>query len=336
MKPGILAMSFLLLAFLITGCGRTHPSAHPVVPLESAPPKTPLLRGPAACSPALGHGVMGACSKPNPTLAAPEIKRQGAIRGLSHGCSVPDVSEYQPNVNWNIAKHHICGAILRVADGTYRDKVFQRYLKELRKLHIWHGIYIYVRPWSNCAAEADWALSLIPGGLDSGPLIADDETALPYGCQRAFSREVERKSGWHVAVDYSSSGTWPGGPVDPHTQEWDAAYGSSPGCFLCRGHRRAWQHTDGLIGAFPHALPGIGSSDISRDEGIIRLVRHPGPSCDRICRLRRLYELRSELRRDLTRRRCRVIHGKRAYPLCPRWGHEGHLVNRRIRMLGGR
>lgn len=71
----------------------------------------------------------------------------------------------------------------------------------------------------------------------------------------------------------------------------------------------------------------------------------PGPAkpkprpCHASCRnhkLRALYARRSELRADLTRRRCRVIHGKHAFRLCPYWAREGRAVNRQIRSLGGR
>lgn len=42
---------------------------------------------------------------------------------------------------------------------------------------------------------------------------------------------------------------------------------------------------------------------------------------------------RAELRVLLTKHRCRVVHGPRAYRACPTWGHEGRIVNQRIRAL---
>ncbi len=70
----------------------------------------------------------------------------------------------------------------------------------------------------------------------------------------------------------------------------------------------------------------------------------PGPAkpkpkpCRSSChrqKLKPLYARRNALRTDLTRRRCRVIHGKHAFRLCPYWAREGRAVNRQIRSLGG-
>ncbi len=67
------------------------------------------------------------------------------------------------------------------------------------------------------------------------------------------------------------------------------------------------------------------------------LTPEPKPVCNAACQLRPLYVRRAELRGALTKYRCRVIHGPRADPRCPRWAREGQIVNRRIHeLLGGR
>jgi hypothetical protein len=285
-----------------------------------APTTAPLEAAPHSCVPNAGHGVMGVCTPARATAS----QLSPVAPTATGGCQVPDVSEFQPHINWREARSHICGVVIRVADGSHHDTVFLRYLREVRELHIWHAVYFFERPWSNCASEADYALSLIPGGLDSGPLIGDGEVPLPSGCMGAFSREVERKTGL-PSPDYSSSGTYPGG-ARPNDPEWDAAYGSSPGCFLCRGHRVAWQHTDGEIGAFPHSIPGIGASDLSRDEGLTSIVR------------KRPVDKRALVARQRTLRRVLVVYGCRRRehnhehrgPRCLKWEREGQQVKREL------
>lgn len=211
---------------------------------------------------------MGSCV---PTATLPQLVQPM----VAVGCQIPDVSEFQRRPNWAAAKPHICGAIVRVADNFHNDTELAYNRRELKRLHIWHAYYFFVRP-GDCAAEGRRAIAL-SGPLDSGPMIADAEVPLSFSCVRDFSIAVEHATGWRVRVTYSASGTWPGGSHEGMLA-WDAAYGNSPGCPWEGCHRVAWQHTDGQIGAFPRCIPGIGCDDISRDEGITSIVIHPKPT----------------------------------------------------------
>ena len=178
------------------------------------------------------------------------------------------------------------------------------------------------------------------GGLDSGPLIEDAEVPLSHNCQVEFSRGAAHASGWDIAVDYSSAGTWPGGYVDPGTLQWDAAYGPSPGCFFYPCRRVAWQHTDGEVGPYPRYTPGIGNGDVSRDEGITAIVRsHPKPQPKPNPRPTWERELREAnhniavLHALLIKRKCRTVHGKHAYGACPEWARQGQAWHRRAAAL---
>lgn len=313
-----LAFVGALATVALAGCGGSG------VPVTTAPRPAPLTSGPQSCTPPEGQGVAGACAKRSLKLAP---------RGLHvGGCPIPDVSEYQPSVNWRAAKAHICGVVLRVGDGHYRDRVFGRYLREVRALRIYHAIYIYLRPWyPSCAAEADYALAAIPGGVDSGPLIGDAETALNPGCLGQFGAEVERRTGWRVTVDYSSAGTYPGG-ARPGDRQWDAAYGPSAGCFFSPCRRVAWQHTDGVIGPDPRCIPGMGCLDVSRDEGLSAIVASkPAPKPTR----RALIQRRDRLRALILQHQCQYGHGRHATPhgyrhRCNVWLAHGRQVNREL------
>ncbi len=315
--------AFFALVFLLGGCGSS-----------SSPYAPKLLRGPASCIPQEGAGTMGDCT-PKPVGLG-----LGPVSVSLRGPFVVDVSYFQGAINWVAARPHISGAIVRVADGNFNDPAFARNWHELRRLHVWHGAYYFLRP-GNCTAEADRAVGLVKaqGGFDSGPLIEDAEVPLNAGCAEAFVQRVESDTGL-PGVIYTAPGTWPGGGHG-HAVLWVASYGPSPGCVWTCSYV-AWQFTDGQIGPSPHCTAGIGCDDVSTDNGITSIGRtppKPKPSpCHASChrrQLRALYARRNALRTDLTRRRCRVIHGKHAFRLCPYWAREGRVVNRQIRSLGG-
>jgi len=310
--------AFLALAFVLSGCG------------SSPSPVPKLLRGPASCIPKEGAGTMGDCT--------PKPVGLGPVRVALRGPFVVDVSYFQGTINWAAARPHISGAIVRVADGNFNDPAFARNWRELKRLHIWHAAYFFLRP-GNCAAEADRAVSLI-GKLDSGPLIADAEVPLNYGCAAAFVREAKRRTGLSEVI-YTAPGTWPGGPHGGALL-WVASYGSSPGCVWTCAHV-SWQYTDGAIGPAPHCTPGIGCDDISTDNGITSIGAKPKPTpkpnhAQLKAELYRDYGLRTKLRTLLTVHRCRTGHAKpaRYWTACGVWFRHGANTNRAIRALHAR
>lgn len=319
----------IIAALLLAGCGSTTRTVTVHAP---APPR---LAGAASCEPAKGNGTMGACV-PHTNALTPQAARVS-------GCIIPDVSEFQGRPNWAQAKPHICGAIARVADmGTGRvDSSFAYDWQQLRRLHIWHAAYAFVRPGA-CGFEGRQAYLWVKqqGGLDSGPLIADAEVPLGFTCATDFTSAVEAASGWRVCVIYTAQGTWPGG-THGSCKLWDAAYGPSPGCvWTCA--RVAWQYTDGIYGPFPHTVPGIaaGGSDLSANSGLTSIVR--GPVCDRACQraaLRRELHGREALQRRLVEQHGHLAHKLRRYgcsgrrhahqrlgPICTGWFAAGDRV----------
>ncbi len=297
MRSHCLATS-IIAALLIAGCGSTTTRTVTV--------HAPVKIGTRACQPAVGAGTMGSCVPHTNGLTPRGV-------GVS-GCIIPDVSEFQGRPNWAQAKPRICGAIARVADmSTGRmDSRFAYNWQQLRRLHIWHGVYAFVRP-GDCAGEGRQAYAWVKsqGGLDSGPLIADAEVPLGFTCATDFTGAVEAASGWHVCVIYTAQGTWPGG-THGNCKLWDAAYGPSPGCvWTCS--RVAWQYTDGIFGPFPHSVPGVGSSDLSANSGLTSIKR--APACNRACE-------RAHLVREL--------HGREALHrhLVAQHGHLAHKLRR--------
>lgn len=317
----------LVAALLLLGCGGSH-AAQPTTSSHTAV----LRSGPSSCIPASGDGVMGACV-PHAFSAEPP--------STVTRCVIPDVSEFQGHPDWRAAKAHICGAIARVADMSSGrpDTSFSYNWAQLRKLHIWHAAYAFVRP-GDCAGEGRTAYGWVKaqGGLDSGPLIADAEVPLSFTCVTEFTGAVEAASGWHLCVIYTAQGTWPGGTHDGCSL-WDAAYGPVPGCvWTCT--IVAWQFTDGVFGPFPHSTPGIGSGDISENHGITRIV-HRAPCTGKCLRAKRVRELhgheakreqlkaqRQHLRHKLRDKGCssRRHRHERLGVKCSGWFHVGDLV----------
>ncbi len=98
---------------------------------------------------------------------------------------------------------------------------------------------------------------------------------------------------------------------------------------------RAFYAASRIMLDYDHAKGVILAGLVTRRQEEVRLFLTPVASCNKQCRLGRAYKRRAALRSNLTRHHCRTIHGKKAYPLCPRWGKEGRVVNREIRKLGG-
>lgn len=286
-----------------------------------------------SCNPAPGAGVMGSC-------AAQNVHPTGPLQGAIRGKFCPDVSEFQGDPNWAAAKRHgLTCAIVRVNDAItgVPDRSLSYNARELNRLHIWHGYYTFLRP-GGCATEARVAYEYITrvGGLTSGPEIADAEVPLNSNCTRSFTGEIRVLSRWNVGVEYSSTGTNPGGG-NPQDKQWDAAYGPSPECFMRPCHRVAWQFTDGQIGPVPHCTAGL-CGDISRDEGLTQITRvkprsHPRPKPGPNPALVKLLAERQRTRAHLVHAGCRVRRPRRA---CTPLFLHGRRENEAIRKLGGK
>lgn len=70
--------------------------------------------------------------------------------------TIIDVSEWQGVINWNKAKPHIDGAILRCGCGTgYDDRQWARNVRECERLGIPYGVYLYSYAKDVNAARAE-------------------------------------------------------------------------------------------------------------------------------------------------------------------------------------
>jgi hypothetical protein len=278
----------------------TYDCAARLKAFTSVTPPNPPVTGPSSTRCTLG--VMGGCV-PHPALLRALPKLSGTL--------IPDVSEYQ-----GCALHS--EAIIRVYEaGTRReDSKALCHAQELHRLHAWTAAYAFLRP-GDCSSEARTTVAIVRSlPVEVQAIVADAEVTLNAGCVSSFMATV-RSSGY-PAVEY----TCPGCGVEHVEPIWVAAYPFRPA-----GRWVAHQFSSAFN------CRGV-SGDCSIDEGILSIHRiKPKPPAPKPSRAA-LLKLRAELRRDLTRRRCRVApkHGGGKYhALCARWLRHGALVNRELR-----
>jgi hypothetical protein len=298
----------LLAVVALVGCGKAVTTTKPSLPA------TP----PSVCNPVAGQGTMGVCTPPaaaGTRFSTPPLQK-GAIL-------IPDVSEFQ-----GCALHS--AAIFRVFEaGTGREDASARcHARAVQALHVWYAVYAFLRPaHGGCVGQALRTIAIVRGlGGVVGPVIADAEVWLPPGFVTCFVRTLQ--SHGYVAVIYTSPGTWPGGAFAVGV--WVAAYPYRPACFsnACPYLAHQFSSAFNCRGVF---------GDCSVNEGILSVRQRP--VCRVACKTRRrgeLLRLRAELRRDLTRRRCRVApyHGRgRYHRVCMHWLAYGARVNRELRSL---
>lgn len=122
---------------------------------------------------------------PTPAQATSTI---GGISGL-----IVDVSTHQGVVDWNTAKNHISGAILRCGYGSDQtkqdDKQWARNVSECERLGIPYGVYLYSYAKTEGAArsEAQHALRLLAGHHPQLPVFFDSEQKGTEGIANAAS-----------------------------------------------------------------------------------------------------------------------------------------------------
>lgn len=129
---------------------------------------------------------------------------------------VIDISQWQGVIDWDTAKNHIDGAIIRCGWGSdyvgQDDTQFARNVSECERLRIPFGVYLYSYATSVDAAisEAKHALRLVSGHDLALPLYFDsEESGTEYNASAkamAFCEEV-RKAGYTPGV-YASLSWW--------------------------------------------------------------------------------------------------------------------------------
>jgi lysozyme len=190
---------------------------------------------------------------------------------------LPDVSEYQPNVNWkDVAARNGGAAIIRAMYGA--DHVDNAWYGGARRANAHEegiqvlGIYQFFVPTQDPIAQAE-ALVRLLGHLRPGEfVIADVETGEGnlLGPVERWLEYVDQHltyPGYSHAWVYSNAAFWaPHGlmPIaDSKRHTWVAAYGSTPPSVP----HTLWQHTDS------EQWPGIGPCDCSIFNGDVGRFR---------------------------------------------------------------
>ena len=150
-----------------------------------------------------------------------------------------DVSEHQGVINWEQAKGHIDGAILRCGYGmdiaSQDDKQWARNVAECERLGIPFGVYIYsyATNTDRAKSEAQHVLRLIQGHKLSYPVYFDMEEPGTEGAAVANAiafGDVIEAAGYWCGVYYNRN--WHNnvikGQLDRFTR-WGAGYGTNNG-----------------------------------------------------------------------------------------------------------
>lgn len=181
---------------------------------------------------------------------------------------VVDVSSWQGRINWDEAKKHIDGAIIRCGYGddivSQDDEYFQRNISECERLGIPHGVYLYsyATNEAHMQSEVSHILRLINGRKLQFPVYIDleDATLRPYFNADLFRRmgeQIEKAGYWfgvYANLDWFRSTI--GTSLDGFTK-WVAQYNSK--CDYIGGHDM-WQYTS------QGTVPGIGSGSVDMNE----------------------------------------------------------------------
>lgn len=204
----------------------------------------------------------------------------GAGGALPHGDRFPDVSEFQPNVDWGAVRRAASVrvgelAFTKLTEGTsWVDPFGQLRLREMAAQHFAHrGGYHFHHPADSPIEQAHHFLN--GGGAELGPAdiaccdseVSDGQPApLVAAGVREFAGELRKHTPAKLWL-------YTGGPfaqefgitLNGYDAHWLAAYVGNPFPFMVFGRARtiAWQYTDGRLGPVPHVCPGIGAGDLS-------------------------------------------------------------------------
>ena len=150
-----------------------------------------------------------------------------------------DVSEHNGTINWEQAKSHIDGAILRCGYGmdiaSQDDKQWARNVAECERLGIPYGVYIYsyATNTDRAKSEAQHVLRLIQGHKLSYPVYFDIEEPGTEGSAVANAitfGDIIEAAGYWCGVYYNRD--WHNrvikGQLDRFTR-WGAGYGTNNG-----------------------------------------------------------------------------------------------------------
>lgn len=183
---------------------------------------------------------------------------------------IVDVSKWQGAINWEKAKPHIDGAILRCGYGTdnpaHDDEFFKRNADECTRLGIPFGVYLYsyASTVENAKSEAAHVLRLIKGYTLAYPVYYDlEEAGTERGAverARAFAEIIEGAGYW--CGIYANLHWWNNNLVglDEFTK-WVAQYNKS--CHYKGEHLDMWQYS--CTGKVPGITGDVDMNECYRD-----------------------------------------------------------------------
>lgn len=148
--------------------------------------------------------------------------------------TIIDVSEWQGVIDWNKAKPHIDGVILRCGCGTsYDDKQWARNVRECERLGIPFGVYLYSYAKDTTAAkkEAEHVLRMVKGHRLAFPIYFDAEQSgterFAHTTAATFCQIIEA-AGYRVGI-YSTAAWFKNYIGLPQYTRWVASWGTNDG-----------------------------------------------------------------------------------------------------------
>lgn len=202
---------------------------------------------------------------------------------LPHGHRFPDVSSYQPHVDFRLVhddKAIGCGdiAFTKLTEGlSWTDPYGNMRLRSMRAFGFPHrGAYHFAHPSENPTDQANHFLAVAfeeHNEITAADVLACDlevSDGQPGGTVRFFAKEFAATLRKHTPAKLWLYGGGPflheySVPLDGYDAHWLPAYGPTPVPYMIYGRSRtvAWQYTDGHYGPSPHVVEGIGGCDVS-------------------------------------------------------------------------
>lgn len=179
---------------------------------------------------------------------------------------IVDVSTFQGEIDWNTAKHHIDGAIIRCGYGdddvSQDDKYFERNISECERLNIPHGIYLYsyASTEAHMQSEVKHILRLVKGRKLQFPIYIDleDASLRPHFNAKLFCKmgqQMEDAGYWfgvYANLDWFRNTI--GNSLDRFTR-WVAQYNTTLDTY-----GDMWQYTS------QGSVPGIGTGCVDMNK----------------------------------------------------------------------
>lgn len=316
MKRNILVGFVIGLAWVLASCGSSSPRSY-----------CPKL--------AVGHGAIGSCAPRSVTRSLGHARNPGGI-------IIPDYSNNDPcYCGAALASRGHPGEIDKAIEGTgFSDGTFVGMVRDAAAHRLAVGGYDFDRTYTafeayvfinrlHAAGIWPWSRNTFPPTLDietENPTRAGVEHQVAV-LLREYGRVQIYTGVWFWAPHF---GCW----VPAHVTFWESGYPEAQ--LLCGlpNYNFAWhQFTDRA-----ELVPGHpGDASVWRGSGAgYQSYAHNVTAPAKVSTAARRRQLESyirALRHDLTVRRCRVIHGKSAYPACRTWAAHGKKAHRELRAI---